>query len=322
MKTIISVFLILTICIISYSQEDQKVVEGFLKSNDTVNLYYQKLGKGPEAVLVPAGMYLAKAFKQLLKEDRTIIFYDPRGRGRSDDINIKSNLGFRKEIADLESVREHFNFKKVSLIGWSYLGAVVALYAGEYPDNINRVIQINPIPPRKDFYWDQYIETRSSRLDSADVSMIKKIHDEYQLSDKTKKYIKEFYKIAHKAHFYKEVIEDRFREDFYNLTNERPDNVWKFILPTIIESFGNWDFRKKINNIQKPFLIIQGDFDAIPKTSAFEWNENLLESRLLVFQNVGHFPWLEDGDMFFSAIDCFLSGEWPKQSIDFKTRCK
>jgi pimeloyl-ACP methyl ester carboxylesterase len=112
------------------------------------------------------------------------------------------------------------------------------------------------------------------------------------------------------------------QEDFYNLTNERPDNVWKFILPTIIESLGNWDFRKKINNIQKPFLIIQGDFDAIPRTSAHEWNENLLESRLLVFQNVGHSPWLEDGDMFFSAINCFLSGEWPQQSIDYKTRCK
>jgi predicted alpha/beta superfamily hydrolase len=86
--------------------------------------------------------------------------------------------------------------------------------------------------------------------------------------------------------------------------------------------FLNWDFRKKINEIKSPFLIIHGDFDAFPMTSVQEWNKNLLESRLIIVQNAGHFPWLEDGTMVFSAIDCFLNGEWPPQSIDFKTRSK
>jgi hypothetical protein len=66
------------------------------------------VGKGTEVIIIPAGMYLADEFKRIYSGTRTIIFYDPRGRGHSckiDDLNI---LGIEFEISDLESVRNHF----------------------------------------------------------------------------------------------------------------------------------------------------------------------------------------------------------------------
>lgn len=290
----------------SYSIE-----EGFVTSKDGVNLFYQKIGEGASVFIVPAGIYLADEFKRLARKERTILFYDQRGRGRSDVIKDKIKLKFQNEISDLESIREHFNYDKISLIGWSYSGAIVALYACEYPSHVKRVIQISPIPPRKEKYWDQFIRTLSTRYDSTDLYNINKIHEQHQNSTKTQEYIKKYYSIAHKAHFYKEVIENRFRKDFYTLKNERPDNVWSFVLPSIIESFGDWDFRSNLKNLEVPFLIIHGSHDAIPFEGCKEWAHSLSDGRIIEISEAGHFPWLEKPDIFFRAVDEFLLGRLP-----------
>lgn len=52
--------------------------------------------------------------------------------------------GAHNDVRDLEAVRHHFQLERVSLLGHSYLGIVVALYAMKHPDRVNRVVQIGP----------------------------------------------------------------------------------------------------------------------------------------------------------------------------------
>jgi pimeloyl-ACP methyl ester carboxylesterase len=46
---------------------------------------------------------------------------------------------------DLEAVRAHFGIEKPDLIGFSYLGKLVVLYATQHPDHVNRIVQIGPV---------------------------------------------------------------------------------------------------------------------------------------------------------------------------------
>ena len=273
MKKIILLIFILSLFGYYCKQPHLNIENGYVKTQDGVNLYYNKVGMGSEVVIIPAGMYLADEFKQLANNERTVIFYDQRGRGNSDEITDQEKIGIEHEISDLESIRNHFKEERISLIGWSYSGAVIALYTIRYPQHVNKVIQIGPIVPRKDPYWEQYLKTSNSRLDDDERRMLEDIHEKYQNSDKTVEYIKEYYRIAHKAVFYGEVVEDKFRQDFYTCENERPGNVWNFVLPNIIESLGDWDFRADLSNINIPFLTIHGTYDAIPIESAKEWVE-------------------------------------------------
>jgi len=295
------------------------ISEGFITTEDGIRLYYQKIGEGAEIIIIPAGMYLAETFKELVNKDRTLLFYDQRGRGRSEAINEKSKLGIEYEISDLNAVLQYFGYSQVSLIGWSYSGAVVALYTAEYPEKIKRVIQICPIPPRKNPYWNQFTTTLASRRVSGDVKVINDIYERFQNSGNLKKYIQGYYKIAHKVQKYNKAAEERFRKDFYALENERPDHVWKFILPTIITSFGDWDFREKISQLEMPVLTIHGDYDAIPLESAHEWSHFWKNGRFLNIHNTGHFPWLEQPETLYKAIDQFLNGEWPELTVNLKT---
>ncbi len=96
---------------------------------------------------------------------RHSFFYDPRNRGRSEAVSDTTHLGIQYSLSDLEDVRQHFRIKKMSLIGWSYLGAMVALYAAERPEQVDRVVQIGPIPPRKNPYWQQFLTLRAARME-------------------------------------------------------------------------------------------------------------------------------------------------------------
>jgi len=297
------------------SQHSLKIENGFVKTKDNIHLYYTGIGTGSDVVIIPAGMYLEDEFKLLASPRRTILFYDQRGRGNSSRIADKDKLGIEYEISDLESIRSHFKYQKISLIGWSYSGAVIALYTIKYPHYVNRSIQIDPIVPRKVPYWEEYIKTNTSRFDEKDKKVIETIYEKYQGTDNTMEFIKQYYRTAHKPLFYGKVIEDKFREDFYTLENERPDNIWKFVLPKIIESFGDWDFRSKLLKIEVPVLTIHGSYDGIPMESAKEWSKYFADGKLLIINDAGHFPWLEKPEIFYKAVDEFLSGNWPANAI-------
>ena len=122
--------------------------EGYVTTQDGIRLFFQKAGTGPNLVIILNAIYLYDDFKYLAKE-RTVIAYDLRNRGRSDTVGDPSKLkgGVHNDVEDLEAIRKHLGANTVDLIGHSYLGYVVALYAMKYPEHVNRVVQIGPAQP-------------------------------------------------------------------------------------------------------------------------------------------------------------------------------
>jgi pimeloyl-ACP methyl ester carboxylesterase len=114
-------------------------------------------------IVVPAATWWGRQLDGLA-DSRAVLLYDPRGRGRSDPRPDDAS-GMEDEIEDLERLREELRIEQMSLIGWSYLGAVVALYAGRHPARVLRMIQVGPMVPRRHPYWQQFIDDYSARAD-------------------------------------------------------------------------------------------------------------------------------------------------------------
>ena len=91
---------------------------------------------------------MADDFERVL-DGRTLIVYDLRNRGWSDQVSDMSKLsaGIHNDVDDLETVRRHFGISQVDVIGHSYMGLMVILYAMKYPECVNRVVQIGPMQP-------------------------------------------------------------------------------------------------------------------------------------------------------------------------------
>lgn len=118
------------------------VDEGFLETPDGVKLHYLKSGRGGPAIIVPLD-HLTWNSLATLADRGTVIAYDPRGRGKSP---AADRHGFDYDLRDFETVRRHFNIDRVIPIGYAGFALIVATYARDHPEHIERLVQIAPVP--------------------------------------------------------------------------------------------------------------------------------------------------------------------------------
>jgi proline iminopeptidase len=306
------IFLILGMLILGFGCKGEKqeseviMTEGFVTVDGGIELRYKTIGNGPETIIIPAAIYMEYEFERLADEGRTLIFYDMRGRGKSSKVTDASRISMVIEISDLEAVRRHFEKEKVSLIGWSYLGGLVALYGCQHPEHVDRVIQVGPISPT----YEIFAKSSSTPIDSESEAQLAKMQEEGLAQSDPEKYCNEFWKIYMRRIFYDSAKIELFRSDKCQCENEMPDNV-NFQLSTIVASLGEWDWREKVRSLQVPVLTIQGDHDTLPLEGARVWVSSLHNARLLVVREAGHLPFVEQPDVFYPAVETFLRGEWP-----------
>lgn len=315
----ISILLVAGILILSFGckgkeekvgEETMPVVsEGFVTVEEGVELRYKTIGNGPQAVIIPAAMYLEYEFEQLIDEGRTLIFYDMRGRGKSSKISDHDLVGMDFEISDMEAVRKHLNKDKISLIGWSYLGAMVVLYADKYRDHVERIVQVGPLPPTQEIS----AKATATPVDEKTQAKLKEMKE--QGIDKTDPvtYCRAYWETYMSRIFYNPANISKFHSDYYTFPNELPENV-NFLFMGIFQSIGKWDWREQVKDLDVPVLTIHGDHDSIPMEGARTWVYSLPNARLLVVPNAGHLPFVEDPELFYSSVDTFLRGDWPDRA--------
>jgi proline iminopeptidase len=285
------------------------VIEGLVTVEEGVDLRYKTIGNGPKAVVIPAAMYLEYEFERFIDPDRTLIFYDMRGRGKSSTVSDPSRVGMDFEISDMEAIRRHFGKERISLIGWSYLGALVVLYAHKYQDYVERVVQVGPLPPTQEITAN----ATATPVDSETQAKLKEMKEQGLDQSDPVAYCRAYWEAYFARIFYNPANISQFHSEYYTFPNELPENV-NFLFMRIFQSIGKWDWREKVKNLEVPVLTIHGDHDSIPMEGARTWVYSLPNARLLVVPNAGHMPFVEDPDLFYSAVDTFLRGEWPERA--------
>ena len=288
--------------------------EGFVQIAAGPSLHYSIIGEGPEPVIIPAESWLA-ADLEPLAPGRTLVFYDQRGRGASGALaGDGGSLPWTAyEMDDLEAVRRHFGFEQVSLVGWSYLGGVTALYAAEHPARVKRLLMMCPISPRSEapYHDEPRIEEKSNaRIDPTALKRLEEMREAGLDTRDPVTYCREHQK----------VYLPRQMGNLHALTNRRSDpcrfeNEWP---RNLIEHFrrtspqGSWDWRPRMAVVQAPVLVLHGEEDLIPVESSRDWAAAFPNARILVIKGSGHYPHLEAPGAFLAAAQRFLAGDWPE----------
>jgi proline iminopeptidase len=284
--------------------------EGYVPVEGGLRLHYRMIGDGKDAVIIPSDVGWGTRADGLAR-GRTVVLYDPRGRGRSDEIKDPSLVGMDYEVRDIEALRGHLALDRVSLVGWSYLGAVVALYAAQYPERVDAVVQVGPMPMRKGPHWDAYLEDMRARRNPAADERLAKMKDEGLPERDPVAYCRAFYEAMALTMIAKPDATGIVPRGLCDHANERPTGRPFSVTSRLFERLGDWDFTAQARAVRARVLNVHGARDNIPLESSREWVGSLENARLLVLDASGHLPFAEQPKEFTRAVDTFLKGSWP-----------
>jgi len=284
--------------------------QGFVRAADGTGLYYHRVGSGRPTVIIPAGLFLERDFASLARR-HTIVFYDMRGRGRSDPLTDSTRISIALDVADLETVRRHVKAERFVAVGWSYLGQVVMRYAAVHPERVERIVLIGPLARRfRTRYPDSLVAHDSPPVpDSSRVAVLAAARRAGLATRDPRRDCEMDYEVNRVKLVGDPRLASRVPDlcalpNEWSVYNER-HVMWLFT--TIIrDEAPTWE---RFAGLATPVLVIHGTQDRnVPYGAGREWAAHLPDARLLGVPGAAHMPWLDAPETVLPAIRVVLEG--------------
>jgi proline iminopeptidase len=285
--------------------------EGRVAIGAAGDLVYRVAGSSRDTVIVPLGAYLSDALTPL-SSTHTLIFYDPRHRGRSDPYPDSTLSTFDNDVQDLEAVRDHFGVSRTALVGFSYFGAVVIAYAAKHPDRVTRIVLLSPIEPTDSLEHGYDPPERRARIDTTKARALLKLRAAGRDTTDRSGYCTAYWRLNAPLFVGELGHAGRITPTWCQWPNESPRALGEHVTRVISSLGPTRDFARLAPRVSPPTLIVYGDQDLITNPAgARAWARLLPQARTWSVPGAGHLVFLEDRDGVVRVLDRFLRGEWP-----------
>ena len=267
-----------------------------------VALFERRIGSGPEVVVLHGGPgahhdYLLPGFDRLAS-GRTLIHYDQRGGGRS-PVGRDVPVGASEHVHDLEALRDVWGLDRLHLLGYSWGALLAMLYAIEYPRRVASLALVSPAPAAAE-ERPGYEAALAARNNTPELQLARAALQASNLRNTDlAQYGRRLFELAVSGYFHDP---DRAGElTPFRVTGRTQQAVW--------DSLGNsYDLRPALRTLRIPALVLHGDDDPIPLSTA-RATADALGAECVVLADAGHVPYVEAADAFTAALDRFLPRE-------------
>ena len=301
--------------------------EGYVTTDDGIRLHYLIEGSGPQTLVVVHGgpgfsLESVRADFAPFAHNRRVIYYDQRGNGRSTLIDDPAALAWQRHVADLEAIRRHFGLRRMTLLGNSWGGLLISLYAAAHPDRIERLVLDSPAAPiaaQHRLQQTRMDERAALRFSAAERSRVRSAVDNWVDGVDPLAACEIFGRYILRLYMFDPAQPVHIRG---NLCAGPPEVVQRSLLVnrTIIQSLGEFDVRPSVRRVTAPVFIIHGAGDVVPPEGARDWAASYPNARLLMLPRAGHLIQVEDPGTFFASIETFLAGRWPDGAVAISPR--
>ena len=282
-----------------------------------LKLNYSIRGKGP--VMIIGHLYSGKIGYQLtlksLENRFTMVYYEPRGTGKSEPPKTIEEYNQDYIVEEIENLRKVLKADKIWLFGHSDQSSIALIYALKFPQNTSGLILTGT----------SFVGTQQETFDRRKKSEIERSKDSKWFAQVVKDWdfmIKNNTKIDSNG---KDISDSPIKWWCYNEeTSQKVIPIAKeiskagrrksingnYALETEIERQKYLDYQSSFKNIKTKILIINGKYDTNnPPKYAEELHNNLPNSKLLIVNKAGHFPWIENQKETFSEIEKWLENK-------------
>ena len=275
--------LILTAC------STGKAKEGYIRNGD-VSLFYKEMGAGAPIIILHGGpgfgfRYLEPHLR-FLSEKFKVIFFDQRGCGRSGG-DGSTPVSMEQLVDDIEYLRKTKGYERINLLGHSF-GSILALeYARKYPEKCGSLALISS-EYLSTVYWPRNADI--SRLSSDEKDAFNRIVREGAYKIKDPDILSFYFRCLFKTAMYDGSQAERIDLGLDESRIDKMFNVMEELRPFLKESLYSIVFEKEL---QAPVLIVQGEKDIFSPDSAMHLHDRLPNSIFIIYNEAGHFPFIE-----------------------------
>lgn len=281
-----------------------KYSEGYIPTNDSVNIFYRILGEGKDTIVIFHGGGFGSSYLvpdlTALAAHHALLFFDQPGTGFSTVVRDTARLNINRFVQDVEIVRNHFRIQKMKVLAHSNGGLLFGYYATFHPDKIESIILINPTAASQK--WQN-----SNRFDSISQIILKQNGKIYKSAPiDSIKACWDYYAVWARGKFPTALHVRRMWGDVCDCNQKNQLNPIRFYS---LQSMGKWDITEQLTKVKARTLIVAGDKDETPIGAWDEWKNSLPNSQLLIIKGTGHLPYVDNPTVFFEAAEQFLQNK-------------
>ncbi|MDQ3397520.1 MAG: alpha/beta hydrolase [Deinococcota bacterium] len=236
-----------------------------------------------------------RAFAPLANE-YLLVSFDARGSGQSE---AKPPYTHAQWVADVDALREHFGFDTFIMTGGSYGGFISLEYALTHPECVTHLIlrdtaacndhhgvaKANALARATEF--PEITEELLDRMFAGKIESDEAFRASYEA-------IAPLYDVNFDPQRAAERMKSMvFRAETHNIA--------------FSQNLPHYDLRDRLHTIQVPTLVVVGRHDWITPVASSEEIVSLIpNAELVVFENSGHSPQLEENEKFVKTVRDFL----------------
>ena len=268
-----------------------------------VKLHYVDWGNnGPPVLLLHGDMRTSRSWDAVARglfAHFHVISLDARGHGDSDWPS--KGYGYKDRIEDLAAFCGNLGLKKVTGVGHSTGGVVLALYAKKYPGTFNRLVLLEPVVVIDEAF--QKMIAAKGKQPRRTWANREQLYDYLKQHDFT-------------GHWREDVIRDVVNHEALELPDGTIDMKWAAATLDWVHRNGDYhDLKLVLRRLGLPTLFVmseerQGNFDDLKGIAAKTPNLHML-----TVKKTDHNMYMERPDAISWAIDGFAAGHDLPESI-------
>jgi proline iminopeptidase len=228
----------------------------------------------------------------------SLCFYDHRGHGRSEWVPV-AQCTQDQLVDDMEAIRKALGQEQIYLLGISWGGMLSLMYAARYPDRVKKLCLVGASASFG--FMGRAEENARERSTPEQWAAYKSLWDGSLADNESFRYA---FEVIRPLYFHTKSLAaaaNAARSE----TNYRID-VRNFV---ISQEYPKFDCRPELSRITAPTMLMVGRHDWIcPPDQSEEIHRLIPHADLVLFEESGHSPHVEERELFNRTLKAFITG--------------
>ena len=232
-----------------------------------------------------------------LTDTLQLIYVDHRGTGRSDRVALET-CTIEQMADDIEAMRLHLGLDRVTVLGNTFGGMWALVYALRHPQHLSRLILVSTTPSHE---FVQAAEQEAERRATA--AQKEAMPAVFEGRIETEEEYRRWWDIMLPLYFH------RWDARIGTAMIERGINNPRVAAHMFRHEIPKYDVRPRLGEVNVPTLIVAGRHDWVtPVGESEQIATGIRGSKLVIFENSGHMPFMEEQIAFIDVVTRFITG--------------